>query len=88
MQFEGILRRSSRAARINGASGIDSSRPCMEKTLISVEEFPIPEAGSRQKDKRKRCVFCGNLASHEAVFKVKGASVVERYCSLCVKGLK
>jgi hypothetical protein len=22
---------------------IDISRPCMEKTLISVEEFPIPE---------------------------------------------
>jgi hypothetical protein len=67
---------------------LNRSRPCMEKTLISVEEFPIPEVGNRQKDKRKRCVFCGNLASHEAIFKVEGASVVERYCSVCVKGLK
>jgi hypothetical protein len=24
---------------------IDISRPCMEKTLISIEEFPIPEGG-------------------------------------------
>jgi hypothetical protein len=44
---------------------LDTSRPCMEKTLISVKELPIPEVGKRQKDKRKRCVFCGNLASHE-----------------------
>ncbi|MDQ6862648.1 MAG: hypothetical protein M3044_02370 [Thermoproteota archaeon] len=64
---------------------LDRSRPCMEKTLISVEEFPIPEVGNRQKDKRKRCVFCGNLGT---VFKVEGASLVERYCSACIKGLK
>ena len=63
-------------------------RPCMEKTLISVEEFPIPEVGRRQKDKRKRCVFCGNLATHVAVFNVEGASLVERYCNVCVKELK
>ena len=61
---------------------------CMEKTLISVEEFPIPEVGKRQKDKRKRCVFCGNLATHVAVFNVEGASLVERYCNVCVKELK
>ncbi len=67
---------------------LNRSRPCMEKTLISVEVIPIPDVGNRQKDKRKRCVFCGNLASHEAIFKVEGASVVERYCSVCVKGLK
>ena len=67
---------------------LDRSRPCMEKTLISIEEFPIPEVGKRQKDKRKRCVFCGNLASHEAVFKVEGASVVEKYCNRCVKELR
>ena len=60
----------------------------MEKTLISIEEFPIPEGGKRQKDKRKRCVFCGNLATHVAVFNVEGASLVERYCNVCVKELK
>ena len=67
---------------------LDRSRPCMEKTLISIEEFPIPEVGKRQKDKRKRCVFCGNLATHVAVFNVEGASLVERYCNVCVKELK
>lgn len=69
-------------------SMIDRSRSCMEKTLISVEEFPIPEVGKRQRDRRKRCALCGNLATHAAVFKVAGASLVERYCSVCVKGLK
>jgi hypothetical protein len=63
-------------------------RLCMEKTLISVTEFPVPEVGRRQIDKRKRCVFCGNLATHVAVFNVEGASLVERYCSVCIKGLK
>ena len=67
---------------------IDRSRSCMEKTLISVEEFPIPEVGNRQKDKRKRCVFCGNLATHVAVFNVEGASIVEWYCGAHVKRLK
>ena len=67
---------------------IDISRPCMEKTLISIEEFPIPEVGKRQKDKRKRCVFCGNLATHVAVFNVEGASIVEWYCGAHVKRLK
>ena len=63
-------------------------RLCMEKTLISLKEFPVPEVGRRQKDRRKRCVFCGNLATHVAVFNVEGASLVERYCSVCIKGLK
>ena len=63
-------------------------RLCMEKTLMSVKEFPVPEVGRRQKDKRKRCVLCGNLASHEAIFRVQGASLVERYCNICVKKLK
>jgi len=31
---------------------------CMEKTLISVKEFPVREVGRRQKDKRKEmCVL-------------------------------
>ncbi len=64
------------------------NRVCMEKTLISVKEFPVPEVGRRQKDKRKRCVFCGNLASHEAIFRVQGASLVEWYCGAHVKRLK
>jgi ribosomal protein S27AE len=61
---------------------------CMQKTLVSLKEFPIPETNRRQKDRRKRCVKCGILASHEAVFKVEGASLVEWYCTLHVKELK
>ena len=60
----------------------------MEKTLISVKEFPVPEVRKRQKDRRKRCVFCGNLATHVAVFNVEGASLVEWYCGAHVKRLK
>jgi hypothetical protein len=67
---------------------IDRSRPCMEKTLIPVVHFPIPEVAKRQKDMRKRCVFCDNLAMHVAVFNVEGTSLVERYCSVCIIGLK
>ncbi|MDQ6668591.1 MAG: hypothetical protein M3Y53_10260 [Thermoproteota archaeon] len=59
----------------------------MRKTLVSLKEFPIPVT-TRHKDRRKRCVKCGSLASHEAVFKVEGASLVEWYCTLHVKGLK
>jgi hypothetical protein len=60
---------------------------CMEKSLISLKEFPVPEEGNREKDRRKRCALCGSLATHEAVFKVEGASLVEWYCSLHFKGL-
>lgn len=67
---------------------IDISRPCMEKTLISVKEILIPDLPQRQKDRSKRCVSCGSLASHEVVFKVQGASLVEWYCSMHVKALK
>jgi hypothetical protein len=60
----------------------------MEKSLISLKEFPIPEEGNREKDRRKRCVLCGSLATHEAVFKVEGASLLDWYCREQVKGLK
>ena len=62
---------------------------CMEKSLISLKEVPIREEKNiRQKDRRRTCIFCGNLGSHEAVYKVEGASLVEWYCSLHVKALK
>jgi hypothetical protein len=58
-----------------------------EYRLISVKEFPIA-ADKRYRDKRKRCVRYGSLASHEAIFKVEGASLVGWYCTLHVKELK
>ncbi|MGB7953823.1 MAG: hypothetical protein WCF23_07560 [Candidatus Nitrosopolaris sp.] len=62
---------------------------CMEKTLISLKEFAIHEEKIvRQKDRRRTCVFCGTLASHEVIFRVEGASLVEWYCTLHVKELK
>ncbi|MGB7954574.1 MAG: hypothetical protein WCF23_11395 [Candidatus Nitrosopolaris sp.] len=61
----------------------------MEKTLISLKEFPIREEKIvRQKDRRRTCVFCGNLVSHEAIFRVEGASLVEWYCTLHIKELE
>ena len=40
---------------------------------------------TRKMTNDRRCVFCDNLASHEAIFSVQGASLVEWYCGAHVK---
>jgi len=51
------------------------------RSLRSVEPFTI-----EPKDKKmKFCVNCGNIAAHTAYFKVEGATIIERYCDVCVK---
>jgi len=54
----------------------------MEKRLTSLR--PITE----HTDKTKFCANCGNVATQEAFFKVEGASLIEKYCDICVKKLK
>ncbi len=51
------------------------------RTLRSIEAF-TNEPGSK---KMKFCVNCGNIAAHTACFKVEGATIIERYCDVCVK---
>ncbi|HYA83153.1 MAG TPA: hypothetical protein VEH06_06860 [Candidatus Bathyarchaeia archaeon] len=54
----------------------------MEKRLMSSR--PITE----HTDKTKFCANCGNVATQEAFFKVEGATLIEKYCDICVKKLK
>jgi hypothetical protein len=53
-----------------------------EKKLTSLR--PITE----HRDKTQFCANCGNVATQEAFFKVEGASLIEKYCDICVKKLK
>jgi hypothetical protein len=35
--------------------------------------------------KSKFCINCGNVATQEALFKVEGAMLAEKYCDTCAK---
>jgi hypothetical protein len=54
----------------------------VEKRLTSLR--PITE----HRDKTKFCAYCGNIATQEALFKVEGAYLIEKYCDICVKKIK
>jgi hypothetical protein len=67
-------------ARIGLAGSQDENQ--MEKRLTSLR--PITE----HSEKTKFCARCGNVATQEALFKVEGASLIEKYCDICVKKIK
>jgi hypothetical protein len=54
----------------------------VQKRLKSLRPF------TQQKDKTKFCAHCGNVATQEALFQVDGASLIEKYCDICVKKVK
>jgi len=54
----------------------------VEKRLTSLRPF------TENRDKTKFCVYCGNVATQEALFEVDGASLIEKYCDICVKKIK
>jgi hypothetical protein len=54
----------------------------MEKRLISLRPF------TEHRGKTKFCAHCGNVATQEALFEVEGASLIEKYCDICVKKIK
>ncbi len=55
----------------------------MEKKLTSLR--PLAE----HKGKAKFCALCGRLATQEALFEVEGgATLIEKYCDICVKKVK
>ncbi|MGC1931396.1 MAG: hypothetical protein WA667_20685 [Candidatus Nitrosopolaris sp.] len=54
----------------------------MEKRLTSLRPF------NEHRGKTKFCAHCGNVATQEALFEVEGASLIEKYCDLCVKKIK
>jgi hypothetical protein len=54
----------------------------VEKRLTSLRPF------TKHRDKTKFCAYCGNIVTQEALFKVDGASLIEKYCDICVKKIK
>ncbi len=53
------------------------------RILRSIEPIII-----EPKDKKmKFCVNCGNVAAHTAYFSVEGATIIERYCDICIKAI-
>ena len=67
-------------ARVGLAGSRDENQ--MEKRLTSLRPF------TEHRDKRKFCSHCGNVATQEALFEVEGASLIEKYCDICVKKIK
>ena len=54
----------------------------LEKRLKSLRPF------TEHRGEKKFCVDCSNVATQEAIFKVDGASLIEKYCDICVKKIK
>ncbi|HYA83758.1 MAG TPA: hypothetical protein VEH06_09975 [Candidatus Bathyarchaeia archaeon] len=54
----------------------------MEKRLTSLRRF------TGYRGKTKFCTHCGKIATQEALFEVDGASLIEKYCDICVKKIK
>jgi hypothetical protein len=43
------------------------------------------EPVTNERDKKKFCIDCANIATQIAVFDVGGATKLEKYCDVCVK---
>jgi hypothetical protein len=43
---------------------------------------------TEHRGEKKFCVDCGNVATQEALFQLDGASLIEKYCDICVKKIK
>jgi hypothetical protein len=46
-------------------------------------EFEPIERNVKNKGRRYFCIGCGGEATKTALFKVEGATIVERYCDRC-----
>ena len=57
---------------------IDRSKP----------EFMPIEKDEKKKDRHYFCVGCGGVATQTALFRIEGATIVERYCDSCAKSVK
>ena len=54
----------------------------------SKAEFKPIEKDEKSKDRRYFCVGCGGVATQTALFKIEGATIIERYCDSCAKSVK
>jgi hypothetical protein len=57
---------------------IDRSNPKFE---------PI-ERNGKNEGRRYFCIGCGSEATQTALFKIEGATILERYCDRCAKKVK
>jgi len=57
---------------------IDRSKP----------EFKPIEKDEKNKERQFFCIACGKMATQTALFKIEGATIIERYCDSCVKSVK
>jgi hypothetical protein len=46
------------------------------------------EPFTNERDKNKFCINCAIIATQIAVFDVVGASILEKYCDVCVKNIE
>jgi len=53
----------------------------------SKAEFKPIEKGEKNKERLYFCVECGSVATQTALFKIEGATIVERYCDKCAKSV-
>jgi hypothetical protein len=67
-------------ARVGLAGSRDENQ--MEKRLASLRPF------NEHRGKTKFCAHCSNVSTQEALFEVDWASLIEKYCDICVKKIK
>ena len=53
----------------------------------SKAEFKPIEKDEKNKARSYFCIGCGSIATQTALFKIEGATIVERYCDRCAKSV-
>jgi hypothetical protein len=51
-------------------------------------KFEPIEKGEKNKERKYYCIGCGSAATQTALFKIQGATIVERYCDSCAKKIE
>jgi hypothetical protein len=51
----------------------------------SKAKFEPIEKDEKRKDRGYFCIGCGSVATQTALFKIEGATIIERYCDRCAK---
>jgi len=48
-------------------------------------EFKPIEKDEKNKERQYYCIGCGSVATLTALFRIEGATIIERYCDSCAK---
>jgi hypothetical protein len=59
------------------------------EVMINRSKVEFEPIGKDEKNKERQyfCVSCGGVATQTALFKIEGATIVERYCDKCAKSV-